>query len=422
MPPPAVSNRVSTLRLAGLAFAILVAASSLFIITQDASTLSFSKPPDMLTVAALLVTVIIGLEAAGAIRVHQRIAARRPAYDAVTVAFSRQLQSCTDLRGIASAVVEHIAKLFDCHAVFVSAENLSAILTTVPADATLSPYDLGQVTAAFHNGVNPGYPVQPASTARWQFYPIAWRERSYGAVGLARSDGRVPVMAGDRELLNALLDLAGLALKRVLLEAAETEARILRESERMRAALLATISEDVKPRLLSIQVSLRALRRKSASEGKVSALAEQVAKLLVAIDGLAELAPGEGLGPVTCGPLTIDVLRHQVTRDGQAIHLTPKEFALLAELARHAGRALPHHHLLRVVWGAGQEDRIDYLRVAIRALRQKLEADPAAPVLILNEPAVGYRLSWPQTALTPTRCRPHKIAPASIPCRTRRVR
>lgn len=392
-PPPAVSNRASTLRLAGLAVAILLAASSLVIIAQDASKLSFSMPPDMLTVAALLLTVIIGLEAVAAIRVHQRIAARRPAHDAITIAFSRHLQRCTDRQAIAAALVEHIAKLFDCQAVLVSAANPSTILAIAPADSILSRDDLGQAAATFQTGATSGYPVQQSSQAQWQYYPIAWQERPDATVGLARSDGRAAVVAGDRELLDTLLDLAGLALQRVLVKAAETEARILREGERMQAALVAATSEDVKPRLLSIQMSLRALRRKSASEGKVSALAEQVAQLLVAINRLVELAPGEGLGPFACGPLTIDVFRHQVTRDGQAIHLTPKEFALLAELARHAGRALPHRHLLRVVWGAGQENRIDYLRVAVRALRQKLEADPAAPLLIINEPAVGYRLN-----------------------------
>lgn len=381
------------MRLAGLAFAILLAASSLLMITQDASTLSFSRPLDMLTVAALLLTMVIGLEAVAAILVHQRMAARRPAHEAITVAFSRHLQRCTDRQAIAAALVEHIAKLFDCHAVLVSAANPSKILAIAPADSILSPDDLGQVAATFQTGATPGYPVQQSSPTRWQFYPIASHERPHAAVALARSDGRAPVMAGDRELLDALLDLAGLALQRVLSETAETESRILREGERMQAALVAATSEDVKPRLLSIQMNLRALRRKSASERKVSALAEQVAQLLVAIDRLVELAPGEGLGPIAYGPLTIDVFRHQVTRDGEAIYLTPKEFALLAELARHAGRALPHRHLLRVVWGAGQENRIDYLRVAIRALRQKLEADPAAPVLIINEPAVGYRLN-----------------------------
>ena len=66
---------------------------------------------------------------------------------------------------------------------------------------------------------------------------------------------------------------------------------------------------------------------------------------------------------------------------------------MLVELAKHAGRVLTHAHLLRAVWGPAQAEQVEYLRVAIRALRQKLEADPAKPVLIINEPTVGYRLT-----------------------------
>src|SRR5437763_1102283 len=73
--------------------------------------------------------------------------------------------------------------------------------------------------------------------------------------------------------------------------------------------------------------------------------------------------------------------------------LTPKEYALLAELAKHRGRVLSHPHLLRTVWGPAQENQTDYLRVAIRSLRQKLEAEPSRPQLIINEPGVGYRLT-----------------------------
>jgi two-component system, OmpR family, sensor histidine kinase KdpD len=81
-----------------------------------------------------------------------------------------------------------------------------------------------------------------------------------------------------------------------------------------------------------------------------------------------------------------------VTRNGESVHLTPKEFAVLGELAKHAGRVLTHTQLLRAVWGPAQQDHVDYLRVAVRALRQKLERDPACPDLIINEPGVGYRL------------------------------
>ena len=66
---------------------------------------------------------------------------------------------------------------------------------------------------------------------------------------------------------------------------------------------------------------------------------------------------------------------------------------MLAEMAKHRGRVLSHPHLLRTVWGPAHESQTDYLRVAIRALRQKLEATPSEPRLIVNEPGVGYRLS-----------------------------
>jgi two-component system sensor histidine kinase KdpD len=81
-----------------------------------------------------------------------------------------------------------------------------------------------------------------------------------------------------------------------------------------------------------------------------------------------------------------------VLKDGKEVHLTPKEFTVLAELAKHAGRVLTHEHLLRTAWGPAQEGQTEYLRVAIRSIRQKLEKEPAQPRLILNEPGVGYRL------------------------------
>jgi two-component system KDP operon response regulator KdpE len=95
---------------------------------------------------------------------------------------------------------------------------------------------------------------------------------------------------------------------------------------------------------------------------------------------------------IAAGELLIDLDRRHVMRNAEEIHLTPKEYELLAELAQQAGRVLTHSHLLRAVWGPAHQDDVEYLRVTVRALRRKLERNPAQPMLIRNEPGVGYRL------------------------------
>ncbi len=99
-----------------------------------------------------------------------------------------------------------------------------------------------------------------------------------------------------------------------------------------------------------------------------------------------------GRAAVTVGEIAIDLLDRRVTRAGVEVHLTPKEYAVLAELARFPGRAITHRHLLKTVWPNDRDGHVEYLRVVVRNMRQKLEADPALPTLIVNDPGVGYRL------------------------------
>lgn len=95
---------------------------------------------------------------------------------------------------------------------------------------------------------------------------------------------------------------------------------------------------------------------------------------------------------VEAGDVVIDLDRRRVTRAGDEVHLAPKEYGVLALLAQRPDRVLSHAQILRDVWGPAQADRVEYLRIVVRALRQKLEADPARPALIVNELGVGYRL------------------------------
>ncbi len=91
------------------------------------------------------------------------------------------------------------------------------------------------------------------------------------------------------------------------------------------------------------------------------------------------------------GDVEIDLVNRRVTRAGAPVHLSPKEFDLLASLAGGSGRVLTHRQILTAVWGPAHEQDVQYLRVFVGQLRQKLEADPSSPTVILTEPGVGYR-------------------------------
>lgn len=101
----------------------------------------------------------------------------------------------------------------------------------------------------------------------------------------------------------------------------------------------------------------------------------------------------DNTAPMVCfGVVEVDLAARIVRRDGAEVHLSPKEYGFLAELARYPGRVVSHAAILRAVWGPGQEQAVEYLRVAARGLRRKLEDVPVEQSVIRNEPGVGYRL------------------------------
>jgi two-component system KDP operon response regulator KdpE len=91
--------------------------------------------------------------------------------------------------------------------------------------------------------------------------------------------------------------------------------------------------------------------------------------------------------------LVIDLAKRSVTRDGTPVHLTPKEYDLLAHMARHAGLVLTHRQLLSAVWGPAHTEDVHYLRVFIGQLRGKIDRDGASSSLIRTEQGIGYRFA-----------------------------
>jgi two-component system KDP operon response regulator KdpE len=95
---------------------------------------------------------------------------------------------------------------------------------------------------------------------------------------------------------------------------------------------------------------------------------------------------------VTAGPLSVDLVSRTVSLNGSRVNLTRKEYRLLHVLAMHVGLVVTHDHLLKEIWTGNQRDNIQYLRILVRKLRQKIEFDPNDPRLLITESGVGYRL------------------------------
>lgn len=364
--------------------------------TAPYHTLRINSPADIVTVAVLFLVAVVTSQLAGNLREQARLAESHAERNATIAGFARQLLSTATAQAISDLTVKELSELFQCHSVLIVGADRPRLLASEPPGALLAPSDLAAAGLTLASGAPAGRGIQAFNLIDWHFRPIASEVSVLAAVGLAREDGLPPFAPHQVSLLNNLLDQAALAFERARLESEAHEVTRLRERDTLRSRLLVSIGEDVKPRLNAIGTAARELRRAgSADKAVVASIASEVIKLDRYIDNLVDLNPGTEREVILLGNVSIDLQRRLVTKDGVEVHLAPKEYSVLAELATHAGRVLTHTHLLKAAWGPAQAKQIDYLRIAIRALRVKLETDPADPQLILNEPAIGYRIVAP---------------------------
>lgn len=376
--------------------AVISAIAYNFFFTAPYFSLRIASPADGVTVGVLFLVAVVASRLASQLREQARLAADHATRNATIAGFARKLLSCADKGAIADVTARELASLLGCNTCILAHDDEIRVLAGQPAEPSLSSSDLAIAASVFASGIPAGRGLGTSGFVDWQFRPVATEQSVLAVVGLAREDGTLPVDGDRLSLLGNLLDQAALALERARLEREARAFVALRERDKLRTVLLASIGHDIRPRITAIGGAVRAIRRSGTADKALTAeIAGEVARLDHYIDNLVELAPEEELEPVKVGDLTIDLHRRTVLRGGEAVRLAPKEYGVLAELSRHRGRVLSHDHLLRAVWGPAHAGQVDYLRVAIRALRQKLEENPARPALILNEPAVGYRLVSP---------------------------
>jgi two-component system KDP operon response regulator KdpE len=196
--------------------------------------------------------------------------------------------------------------------------------------------------------------------------------RVYEAVSGQEALEKMALLRPDLAILDlGLPDMDGLSVLRQLREWSKIPVIVLsvRDADREKIAALDAGADDYLTKPFSVD--------------------ELMARMRVA---QRHAQPAAESSTFTRGDVQIDLARRLVTLKGQPVKLTPTEYALLRLLVQHAGKVLTHRQILREVWGPAYVDETHYLRVYFAQLRQKLEADPALPKLILTEPGVGYRL------------------------------
>jgi two-component system KDP operon response regulator KdpE len=192
---------------------------------------------------------------------------------------------------------------------------------------------------------------------------------SHGEEGLALAAAGLP----DLVILDmSLPDLDGLEVCRRLREWSQVPIVVLsvRDSEREKVAALDHGADDYLTKPFGIE--------------------ELLARIRVALRHSTQ-AGGSKQVTIKAGSVSLDLVQHTVSREGVEVKLTATEYNLLAYLASHAGRVLTHRMILANVWNVADADRVEYLRVYMRQLRKKLEADPEHPQVLITEPGVGYR-------------------------------
>ena len=212
------------------------------------------------------------------------------------------------------------------------------------------------------------------------------------------------------------------AIRRFLKSSLLAEGFVVEQAETAASALLAL--RQVKPDVVILDLGLpdkdgleviREVRTQSAvpiivlsvrndEAGKVAALDHGADDYITKPFGVDELLArlraalrhrlqAQGHGPVfQTGNLRIDFLQRSVKLRDQELRLSRREYDLLRFMAEHAGKVITHQQLLTAVWGEAHRNDVEYLRVYVRQLRQKLEDDPQQPLYLQTEPGVGYRL------------------------------
>ena len=247
----------------GVAAGLISSLAYNFFFLPPVYTFTVSNPENVVTLVVLLAVALVTSHFAARARVQADIAASSARQNAAIAGFSRQLTSSGNDEELMQAICAEIARLFDVRTVLLmSSIDGPQLRAAFPPENTLGAIDSAAAQWALESGLAAGRGSDTLTSSDWLFTPLKTANRTLGVIGLARDNGE-PLRSDKLPLFTSLIDQASLVLERLQLEGDMRDVAQLRERDRLRAALLSSVSHDLRTPITSILAAVSALRRGS---------------------------------------------------------------------------------------------------------------------------------------------------------------
>lgn len=330
-----------------------------FFFIPPTHTLTIEDPRNIITVLVLLAVAIVSSQLAARVREHALQAQASATQNSALAGFARQLTGISAIDDLAQVLCAEIGRLFDGNTVLLMpGEDGLLQRQGWPHPAHLETLDLAAAKWAIENNRPAGRGSDTLTSSEWLFHPLAAGGAAMGVLGLARNDARVPVRPDRRPLLLSLLDQAGLALERISLEAQMADLSQARERDRLRHALLSSVSHDLRTPLTTIMATLAAIEvtepEQAAPVAAARGEAERLHRFVTNLLDMARIEAGALHGKIE--PVDLDEAVAEALRDlrtllaGQAVRIEIAPDAPMVLVDPH----LFHHCLTNLIENAAK--------------------------------------------------------------------
>jgi two-component system sensor histidine kinase KdpD len=274
----------------GLFAGLLSSLAYNFFFLPPTGTLTISNPENVISILVLLGVAFATSQLTSRVRAQADIAAASARTNAALAGFLRQLTPLTEPVDLARAVCDEIGRLFDLRTVIVVTNETGLVVQAANApDYRLETMELAAAQWSLDNGIRAGRGSATLAASEWFFQPLRSGDRTLAVLGLARESGGDPLRSDQLPLLNSLVDQASLALERLRLEGEMRDLDKVRERDRLRAALLSSVSHDLRTPLTSVIAAAAELHRGATPE-LIATIENEAARLNRFVDNLLDMA------------------------------------------------------------------------------------------------------------------------------------